>query len=369
MDELKRIGKLEELTLPRLLIKCYNEQKTGIIEFSDNDIIKSINMEKGIIIFARSNLKSDRLGAFLIQNEIISHEDMQKAANILLKTGNRLGRILVEMGLLKPRELFSAVRKQIRGIVLSLFTMTSGQYVIHDELKPPEERIVLEQNTTALILEGVRLSIKEGISWEHFVSEDDFLTISRNSVFKKMVFLPEEKLILENLRTPRRYKDIVQAFSREGKTVSELIFCRLFYLGAIKKLQEQSKKASPFQTDVWIWPGDMNSKFSSFSKIFRFLHRYAKMEGGKEGAQIAEKTIAEIRDLCNPLYDNIEPEKNGTVNFEQLKDNALNLPPVQREERILFALNEYFYASLYNMLRVIPTYYHHKIFMEMKSIL
>jgi len=56
----------------------------------------------GSIVFANSDLESDRLGQFLISGGILDEESYERAARMMKKTRRRLGKTLVALGGFNP---------------------------------------------------------------------------------------------------------------------------------------------------------------------------------------------------------------------------------------------------------------------------
>jgi hypothetical protein len=67
-----------------------------------------------------------------------------------------MGEVLVELGYLKRRELFPAVRRHVEDIIYSLFAWDHGTYRITFEERATTERIRLARHPEALVLEGIR---------------------------------------------------------------------------------------------------------------------------------------------------------------------------------------------------------------------
>jgi hypothetical protein len=109
------------------------------------------------MIFASSNNEDDRLGEFLLRKGKVSLENYNQASFILIKTRQRLGKILVELGCLTPKELFSLVRDQIEEIILSLFTIENGSFEFKEEhFAESEEVITLQISTANIIWMGIK---------------------------------------------------------------------------------------------------------------------------------------------------------------------------------------------------------------------
>ncbi len=114
---------------------------------------KSIHIRDGQIIFATSTDTSDRLGECLVKAGKITHTGLEQALKLYQKYSGlkKMGVILVESGLLPPRELFSGLRIQVKDIIFSLFLWREGDYQFEKRL--PSDVIQLQINIQELIIE------------------------------------------------------------------------------------------------------------------------------------------------------------------------------------------------------------------------
>jgi uncharacterized protein DUF4388 len=149
-------GRLGPLTLPSLIHDVCEEKNTGVLSVRDGETEKSIYVEKGRIVFARSNDMEDRLGSLLIKRGMVSLAAMEEAVASSQATGKRLGGALVEGHHIRPQDLTWGVREQVKEIVVGLFRWTRGTYEIAIGPLPTEEVITLKMSTGDIILEGVK---------------------------------------------------------------------------------------------------------------------------------------------------------------------------------------------------------------------
>lgn len=366
MTELKRIGKIEGVVIPRLLMQCYREKVLAIIDFQQDETIKSLHLEHGNIVFARSNLKSDRFGEFLVRRGKIKQDDLNQASNTLVKTGNRLGRILVEMQLLSPRELFTMVRIQITDIVTSLFSWKDGLYRMHPDLRPAEERIVLEQTTPALILEGSRLHIKGETAWQEYASPQSFLTMNSDYSLKGLKYSDEEQELLSLVRSPIRVRDIL---SEKSDRISGEALARLLYSGILVAAEDKSEHLAAETTDVWVWPEELSEQVDSFNKAYRYIIRYLRIEAGPQAAENLPKVFEDVQRDCEPAFQDVQPDRDGTLPVEMLRESVKSLPPAQRIPRLTHALHEYLYALMYQVQLLLTPIYHRQVLNEVRNML
>ena len=148
-------GDLADLDVASLLGRLLQSRFTGRVHFRRGPADKTVHFEDGRPIFATSNLPHDRMGDLLYREGKITREQQQRARDLVVESGRRMGEILVEIGFLKPRELLPAVRHHIEDILYSLFAWDTGEFAISPG-DPPGERIRLTRHPAAIVLEGVR---------------------------------------------------------------------------------------------------------------------------------------------------------------------------------------------------------------------
>ncbi len=149
-------GDLTREALGDVIRKLYVNRRSGILHLAQDKISKRIYFRKGSMIFANSDVETDRLGEFLIRQELIDREAFERASKVMKETGNRFGRTLVELGFATAEEMEAKVVDQIQTIIYSLFSWERGEYQFEQHESPVDEDIVLNLSTADIILEGTR---------------------------------------------------------------------------------------------------------------------------------------------------------------------------------------------------------------------
>ena len=149
-------GDLKDFKYTDLLIGIQRGTKTGILEIVGGSIIKRVYIKNGDMIFADSSLEDDRLGEWLVMKGKITIEQFNLASKRLIETGEKLGKILVDMSCLTPRELYQAVQEQVEEIILSLFTMEEGAFTFKDGSLPAKNLITLIISAANIIYRGMK---------------------------------------------------------------------------------------------------------------------------------------------------------------------------------------------------------------------
>ncbi|MFA5074017.1 MAG: DUF4388 domain-containing protein [Nitrospirota bacterium] len=148
-----RSGKIPETPLSDVFEHLRQTQASGTLTVSKNTISKQVYFKAGKIVCAASLDANDRLGEILIKWCNLSPEHLQRALEISKKSAGlkRLGAVLVENGVITPKELFHGLKIQVRDIITSLFLWTEGEYNFQDGL--PSDTIQLQINIEDIITE------------------------------------------------------------------------------------------------------------------------------------------------------------------------------------------------------------------------
>ncbi len=141
--------------LADLLSLIHSSRKSGYLLFNHEDHEKSVFLHRGEVVFATSNQRVDRLGECLLREERITSEQHAEAERRFTREG-RFGKVLVELGVLTPRDLWDAVKLQVEDVVRSLFAYAAGEVHFWEGEIEPDNIVRLSLPTKRLISEGLR---------------------------------------------------------------------------------------------------------------------------------------------------------------------------------------------------------------------
>ena len=149
-------GDLTRETLADAVRNLYVNRRSGILHLSHEKVSKRIYFRKGSMIFANSDVESDRLGEFLIRQDVLDRASFEMTTNTMKGTGRRSGKTVVKLGCCTAEEMQAKVVEQIQTIIYSLFEWKEGSYRVEQHENPVDEDIVLNLSTADIILEGTR---------------------------------------------------------------------------------------------------------------------------------------------------------------------------------------------------------------------
>ncbi|HEY7411644.1 MAG TPA: DUF4388 domain-containing protein [Vicinamibacteria bacterium] len=151
---LKPQGSLAVHDVPDLVQALHEGRCTGVLTLTHMGIGRSITVQEGRLVFASSTSPDDRLGELLMRRGRLGLRELVDAGKAI-GPGKRLGTVLVEQGVLEPKDLVRAVVEHTQEIIYGAFQWTEGQYRLQ-EGAPPAEAITLKISTPDIIMEGIR---------------------------------------------------------------------------------------------------------------------------------------------------------------------------------------------------------------------
>lgn len=159
---IEQTGTIQVTPLADILEYLRTRGFSGTLVVRTKNVSKNVYLKEGQIVFASSTDARDRLGETLVRLGKITAEQLEKAILQYNKHAGikKLGAILVENGTIPPKELFLALKLQVREIIISLFLLPEGDYRIEASL--PADVIVLQIDFQSLIREVIEKIRRQG---------------------------------------------------------------------------------------------------------------------------------------------------------------------------------------------------------------
>ena len=224
-----REGILSSATFPTLIYSILNRDDTGVLTLTGETAEKSVYVHAGQPIFATSSDRDDRLGQILFKVGIVSLEGLMESVEESVRSGKRLGTVLVERGLIRPHDLVEGVRAQVHNIICSLFLWTRGRYRYTPCPLPTEEVITLKLSAGDLILEGIRRIESWGRIWEAVGDLDTRYRTSERveKLSTEMNLSLEEWTLLSHCEQPVTLRELCRTSSLKDFDICRFLWAML----------------------------------------------------------------------------------------------------------------------------------------------
>ena len=205
------IGSLAHTPLAEVFQRLVHEGRSGDLQVTTPTAIKTVYFDRGFVVFASSNLKSDRLGESMIDEGRISRHEFALVSMVMKSTRRKFGETLVQAGIVSEEELGHYVATQVNRIVLSLFSAKSGMYSFDERPCSIPVDCMVSLSVFRILLEGVRAMTSQRLVLAGLPSLDTRL---------KVVSEPPFTLDAEKLR--RVEKEVLRC-AGSGASISEIV--------------------------------------------------------------------------------------------------------------------------------------------------
>lgn len=152
---LPETGRLEETSLPRLLLDLHRARFNGTVALQQGRMEKILQFREGFPVFAESNLRSESLASHLMQNGTISRDAYAQVVDRVDREGCKEGRVLLDLELLPPRDVFEALKEQVRCRLLDCFAWSRGTFHVSPGAAPPDGAWAFRADFFRLLQEGI----------------------------------------------------------------------------------------------------------------------------------------------------------------------------------------------------------------------
>lgn len=338
-------GRLSDVGLPTVLAVLRETQRTGMVSLVNAGVRKSIYFLDGRLVFAASSLTQDRLGEVLLRGGKISADEYLRLSQ-RIRGGQRLGKVLVESGVLSPKDLWWAIERQIKEIVWSIFNWEDGYFHFEDDDLPRREKITFDLDVKKLVVEGIRRSDGTGAIREHFISTDT--VVERTNKDLPVELEPHEHHVLQLTDGKRTVLEICQE-SEIGEAETRKV---LHTFLAIRTLKSRGPKQAPLRQTLNDGQ-DYAAVVDLYNEMFRNLFRHMSNEVGPIAEIILEKYLKELKERPGSLFERVRLRQDGALDSAQIERNLQRIPGDTRRDQLISSLNELLYSELLAVKRTL----------------
>lgn len=227
IEKMAMSGLMKYYHLSDILLDLQRSDATGVLEIRYGLLSKQVYIANGILVFAISNQKEDRIEEVLLRANKLTTDQYYQFINMTANNKGQKGKVLSEMGFLKPHDFFLAIKQQAEEIVLSLFSWEDCE-VTFREGPLPENIIQLKLSAADLIFQGIKRINKTDFFKKASPPFDTVLYYSNDplNLFQDIHFTEDDKYVLSLMDGNLTIKELLSASSL-GSFKTARIICAL----------------------------------------------------------------------------------------------------------------------------------------------
>jgi tRNA A-37 threonylcarbamoyl transferase component Bud32 len=149
------VGDIAQNPTLRVVYRLAKEKETGMLALEGRaGVLKEAYFVDGQPQFVTSNVESERLGNYLIQQGALTPQALQRAISVVHHFGGRLADTLVGLDILDPLEAYRLLANQVAAKLMEAFSWQKGRYTWTPGHANPENARALHLDAFRVIGQG-----------------------------------------------------------------------------------------------------------------------------------------------------------------------------------------------------------------------
>jgi len=337
-------GDFNTLFLADILQLLCNHGKTGVLKANHGEHEVKTFIKNGSIICVMGSKESTRLGNILINNDIITQEQLESSLELAGERMKPLGKILIQEKLVDEKTLNRYIDRQAEDIILDMLLWEAGSFIYNDYDLDIEDLIIPRLNIMKILMQATRRIDEMSVLVKQ---------ISDDRMRFKLSARTEEKEALKLDDIERR----ILGFIDQGMSVREVIdasgedefLCYKAYYSLISSGLIEHRKSEPTRFE------DEEEKYypviKLYSDILNTIYEQARPALGRQVVEVFEackpqrypweETLLGKFNLHNPIATNVHSITEALM---------AEVDPDQQEDLLIDTFN----AFIANMLEKLP---------------
>ncbi len=340
-------GDLTRIQLPDVLSFLAMIRGGGKLVVRRAQLERSIHWKDGEIVFASSNSPEHSLGQFLLRNGKITQQQYDESKRRVTPQ-LRHGKLLVQMGAISPKDLWWGVKNQVLEIIYSLFTWKDGDFALYDSVEDlAQERIMLQINTSSVIMEGIR-RLDESARIREKIPGLDVVFVKVPGIapdFGSLDMTDVEMAVYNNIDGKLNVRELTGRSDLTEFEVTRILF-QLLSARLIEVAQE-AKNFRPVFLDVEDSP-ELLKVISTYNDMFGRLFAALENRVGEDQAREIFMTILQNAET-DELWAGVFFDQYGRFDENMLIANISELPFERRKTVLDEGLNTLLSVQLFEV--------------------
>ena len=334
-------GDLRLFHVAELMALIASMRKDGILSLHVPHARKVTYFKEGQIVFASSNVEDDRLGEVLWRCGYLSLNQLSQVSDLVEPGKKKLGKILIDKGILTPRQLYEGICDQVLEVVYSMFHFTGGEFVFVEKKLHLKNTIRLDMSTRDVIREGVR-RLQELSKLEEVVPDRDAVLVAR-PVKVEVPLEEREKHLLSLLDGKRTVGELIE-MGHLGEFDSLKAIAKLLTVGQIDQLEPRQSKQHEEKALPRILQG--------YAKMLSKIHETLKAESPTTEKRLEDYPSNPSRKY-QKVFRNVGLDQQGRLDVDTLYRNARQLDTKKYRELALGALRSLYDYAVFQAMDVL----------------
>jgi len=295
-------------------------RRTGSITFWGGRAQHSIDLNGGRLVGASTSARGDRIGQILYRMGALSDADLTQQSQAARKAGRPLGNYLVNSERIQPQQLLSALKQQLKDIILSIVSLDAGDFVFTVETSSASSPL-LELDVNPALMEALQ-RLDELRSVEARFDGPRQLKLQRAALMPSSARTSPVLLdLLDALAEPCTLAELCERVTHSRRAVLEGLYegFQRNYIGTSEPTVAPAIMA-PVTKPVMDQRGIDERVLQPFQSLLKHLYSSVGQSGDPHAGQRTLKGFQQFYGYTS-LFKGVRIDENGLIDIKSLKIN------------------------------------------------
>jgi hypothetical protein len=230
-------GDLSAFPIADFIAFVHQSRLSGVLAVCSGGAERSIWFQDGEVRSAHSSAAGERIGEVAVGLGLATEAQVAQAA----ASDRPLGKALVELGIMKPADLYKCLHEQVVAVFHALLLSKAGTFELVDE-EPERPAAPLTVSTQSLLMDGIRRIDELSLFKARIPGPDAFLR--RRDPARPVALRPSESALLALVDGRRTVREVATAGHLNEFDATKLLF-HLAEAGHVEAVAAPASAASP----------------------------------------------------------------------------------------------------------------------------
>jgi hypothetical protein len=337
-DRVVLVGTLQGMEILDIINHISNAQKSGAMTAVSGRSRKALLFEKGSLVSAVSNSDEDSLGEILFRFGKVTRDQLH-AAGGEVSGPRRLGKVLVERGIINSHELWTYIRRQVEEIFYSVLHLSEGVFYFSVPGKPESFPARVPMSSNALLMEGVR-RMDELKHFRELIPTPEILIEGKWPPAQSVHLDPRDEALLKLTQKPITVAELAR-ISRYGEFETTKAVFHLLKSGLVRRVEGTIETEPTAAGD-----GRVEALIDTFNQIFREIFACIERNGGSTELQSGIAAFLSSNAYA-PLFAEVPFQSTGELSKRALLENLTKAGVENPADYLYAGLNELLFFEIF----------------------
>ncbi len=336
-------GNLGSLFMEDVFSYILSGIRSGQLIVQHGAMRRTVSFRDGQVVFATSTERYERLGAVLVHLGLITPDQLTHAVG-LVTPSRRIGQVLTAEGMISEANLYNAMTFLVREVVLNLFEMMEGSFLFLESQPPLSDVVKLPERTRDLVIQGIKRGEATNRLRRQF--PDDMRLITGPESFP-----PGEEALAAKAKPGVTLKDLRVAY--EGSLHAFFTWVEERVRGGSLAIEPVAPPPKPSPRPAMeMLASEMLSPEERYNLLLSLVFRAVKET--VQDVSMFQGFLKSPPPGLEEAYDSVLLDQEGRVDVEQIRRNVSGGDEALARALTLEALDAFVSYALFSAQNVLP---------------